>query len=150
MTSDDGYTLIEITVAILLSGLVATSIYVVYLFGVRLHAERLASTSLAVDLHAAAVRLAQDIEEAEHVVQAATPWLVLRSGRRRTVYRADSMGLFRDTRRLLGPALLSASLTEASSCAACHELRITVASRGDTLAVRRLIRQRSPSTWRPP
>ncbi len=149
MKDDDGYTLVEITVAILVSGLVATIIYGVYLFGVRLHTDRLAATTLHMDLHAAAVRLATDIEEAEHVVPGTTPWLVLRTGHAHIEYRADSSGLYRNARLMIGDELLSARLTAVPTCTTCHELRITARWKEDTLAVRRLIRQRRAFTWRP-
>lgn len=152
MKQNDGYTLIEISVAIVLSGLIATLVWSVYLFGARLFGDWQTRLETRTELHLFIRTIAEDIQEAALISVASDQWVFVGVHGDSTTYRLTDSGLMRNRFSILSEGYIEAELTAQSDCMPvapqkCFRVAAALHSNADTIRASTVVQTRQYSLW---
>ncbi len=160
-TDEDGFLLIEILVAIAVTGIIISFIFGIYLYGQRYFSNWRDRISLQNEAHVLAHNMSAEIWESDRILDLSKYKIILeddKNGKR--IYEVKASGLFRNDKNLLSHAVSLVSFNISSENrsdylpgshsldeVALIEISLALTNGMDTLNTIRKIHLRKPSNW---
>lgn len=165
MRSEDGFSLVEILIALAVTSLLMGFAFAIYLLGQKYFIQWEQSLDLQNEIHTLAQGISEDIFRTDEIIEVKSHGLTLRMGPSIRKYYEENGNLMRDSVSLLDTDIKLVDIrfglsnkgevrgtgdenTGKSNKSTRVDLQLALANRQDTLRISRAVFLRKPSTWK--